>query len=120
VEVTVPARPFVVVGDARRIRQILLNLLTNAVKFGHGRPVDVRVGRENGRVQVEVHDRGPGIAPEDVPRIFEDFVQLGDHPATGTGLGLPIARRLAEMLGGALEVDSTPGAGSVFRLYLPG
>jgi PAS domain S-box-containing protein len=120
VSVEVPGRPFVVVGDARRIRQILLNLLTNAVKFGQGNPVQVIAQRCDGRVLVEVRDGGPGIAPEDVPRIFEDFVQLGDHPATGTGLGLPIARRLAEMLGGALEVVSTPGAGSSFRLFLPG
>jgi PAS domain S-box-containing protein len=120
VTVEVPSRPFVIVGDARRIRQILLNLLTNAVKFGEGHPVRVSVSHDEGRVRVEVRDRGPGIAPEDVSRIFEDFVQLGDHPATGTGLGLPIARRLAEMLGGSLEVESTPGAGSNFRLFLPG
>jgi PAS domain S-box-containing protein len=120
VDVQVPNRPVVVVGDARRIRQILLNLLTNAVKFGHGSPVQVKLARQDHRVLVEVRDRGPGIAPEDVPRIFEDFVQLGDHPSSGTGLGLPIARRLAEMLGGALEVESAPGAGAAFRLFLPG
>jgi len=120
VAVEVPARPFLVVGDARRIRQILLNLLSNAVKFGEGRPVDVRALRGEGRTLVEVRDRGPGISAEDVPRIFEDFVQLDEHSSSGTGLGLPIARRLAEMLGGSLEVSSTPGAGSTFRLLLPG
>ena len=119
VSVALPERPLAITGDARRIRQILLNLLSNAVKFGEGRPVEVAARRLAHRVVVEVRDRGPGIAPEDLPRIFEDFVQLGDHPSTGTGLGLPIARRLAEMMGGALEVESTQGVGSVFRLALP-
>jgi PAS domain S-box-containing protein len=120
VSVDVSERPFVIVGDSRRIRQILLNLLTNAVKFGQGRPVDVSARRDEGSVMIDVADRGPGIAAADVPRIFEDFVQLDEHSSTGTGLGLPIARRLAEMLGGSLGVSSTPGAGSTFRLVLPG
>jgi len=112
--------PVVVVGDGKRIRQILLNLLSNAIKFGAGRPIDVRCAPDaGGGVAISVTDHGPGIAPGDLPRIWEDFVQLGDGDDAGTGLGLPIARRLAELLGGALEVDSTPGAGSTFRLRLP-
>ncbi len=115
-----------VVTDPRRVRQILMNLLSNALKYGNGKPVWVRCGiSSDGAVMVEVTDGGEGIAPEDRHRIFEEFVQLGKDgfasPASreGTGLGLPISRRLANLLGGRLEVDSTPGVGSTFRLVLP-
>ncbi|HEX5727475.1 MAG TPA: ATP-binding protein [Longimicrobiaceae bacterium] len=119
-DVRVAWRPLVITGDARRTRQILLNLLSNALKFGRGRPVEVRCAPAAGGVEVTVTDHGPGIDPDDVPRIFEEFVQLrDDEPALGTGLGLPIARRLARLLGGALEVASQPGRGSTFRLFLP-
>jgi len=112
--------PVMVMGDGKRIRQILLNLLSNAVKFGAGRPVEVRCAAGgDGGVTISVADQGPGIAPGDLPRIWEDFVQLGDGDDAGTGLGLPIARRLAELLGGSLTAESTPGAGSTFRLRLP-
>jgi len=113
--------PVRIVSDPRRIRQILLNLLSNAIKFGDGKPVGVSIRtRENGGVDVEVTDRGPGIAPEDQEKIFQEFVQLGRTQLhEGTGLGLPISRRLAEMLHGSLEVQSTVGHGSAFRLYLP-
>ncbi|HEU0299035.1 MAG TPA: GAF domain-containing sensor histidine kinase [Longimicrobium sp.] len=112
-------RPLAVLGDARRVRQILLNLLSNAVKFGHGHPVEVRLAPAPGGVLLEVADHGPGIPPDDLERIFEEFVQVGE-PGVGTGLGLPIARRLAELQGGTLEVESHPGEGSTFRLFLPG
>ncbi|HZG42244.1 MAG TPA: PAS domain-containing sensor histidine kinase, partial [Longimicrobium sp.] len=111
-------RPLPATGDARRVRQILLNLLSNAVKFGHGHPVTVRGGRWEGGVFVEVTDHGPGIPPGDLERIFDDFVQLGE-PGVGTGLGLPLARRLAELQGGSLRVASGEGRGSTFRLELP-
>ncbi|MFL5384255.1 MAG: ATP-binding protein [Longimicrobiaceae bacterium] len=112
--------PVMVVGDGKRIRQILLNLLSNAVKFGAGRPITVRCAADGaGGVEISVADQGPGIAAGDLPRIWEDFVQLGDGDDAGTGLGLPIARRLAELLGGSLTAESTPGAGSTFRLRLP-
>lgn len=117
--VVMEARPLPVVGDARRVRQILLNLLSNAVKFGHGAPVKIRCAPAEGGITVEVSDHGPGIAPADLERIFDDFVQLGE-PGVGTGLGLPIARRLAELQGGTLRVESAPGRGSTFRLFLPG
>ena len=116
--VRVAQRPLVVTGDARRVRQILMNLLSNAVKFGHGHPVEVRLGPAPGGVLFEVADHGPGIPPGDLERIFEEFVQLGE-PGVGTGLGLPIARRLAELQGGTLDVCSRPGEGSTFRLFLP-
>jgi PAS domain S-box-containing protein len=116
--VRMESRPLPVVGDARRVRQILLNLLSNAVKFGHGRPVEIRCAPAADGITVEVTDHGPGIPPADLERIFDDFVQLGE-PGVGTGLGLPIARRLAELQGGTLRVHSEPGQGSTFRLFLP-
>jgi len=106
--------------DPRRVRQILLNLLSNAIKFGAGHPVCVQCETlPDGGIAVEVQDAGPGVAEADVPRIFEEFVQLGAGEKSGTGLGLPISRRLAELLGGTLKVRSKIGDGSVFRLELP-
>jgi PAS domain S-box-containing protein len=114
-------QPLQVVSDPRRLRQILLNLLSNAIKFGRGQPIAVRSrGTPDGGVVLEVKDQGEGIAPADKEKIFEEFVQLGRTQLTeGTGLGLPISRRLAEMMGGRLEVESTAGEGSIFRLVLP-
>ncbi len=113
--------PFTIVSDARRVRQILLNLLSNAIKFGGGKPVRVvSQRREGGGLRVEVVDQGDGIAPEDQEKIFDEFVQLEQpHSTQGTGLGLPISRRLAELLGGSLTVSSAPGEGSTFLLTLP-
>ncbi len=112
--------PLTVVTDPRRVRQILLNLLSNAVKFGEGSPIEVGWKRRpEGGVRVDVADHGRGIAPEDVPRIFDEFMQLESRQAGGTGLGLPISRRLAEVLGGSLEVRSAPRRGSTFCLTLP-
>ena len=75
--------------------------------------------RRDGGVCVEVVDEGIGIPPEEQERIFEEFVQLESENKPGTGLGLPISRRLAELLGGSLTVRSVPGEGSTFRLSLP-
>jgi PAS domain S-box-containing protein len=110
-----------IVSDARRVNQILLNLLSNAIKFGRGKPVDVAwQPDEEGNVAIEVTDQGPGIAAEDQEKIFLEFVQLDDgYASAGTGLGLPISRRLAQLLGGSLTVCSQPGHGSTFRLELP-
>jgi signal transduction histidine kinase len=124
--------------DPRRLRQILLNLLSNATKFGAGHPVVVHctmvphgaalpggAGRGGRRrtagdaVVVAVTDGGPGIAPADQERIFEEFVQLPGSTPGGTGLGLPISRRLAELLGGQLTLESAPGRGSTFAVTLP-
>ena len=113
--------PIRVVSDPRRVRQILLNLLSNAIKFGRGRPIRVLCSRTaDAGVQVEVIDQGEGISREDQERIFHEFVQLGKTQLQdGTGLGLPISRRLAELLSGELAVESSPGSGSTFRLRLP-
>jgi PAS domain S-box-containing protein len=113
--------PFTIVSDARRVRQIILNLLSNAIKFGGGKPVRVICTRgDNGGLRLEVIDQGQGISPEDQEKIFDEFVQLNQTQTTpGTGLGLPISRRLAELLGGTLTVSSTLDQGSAFRLVLP-
>jgi len=105
--------------DPRRLRQILLNLLSNAIKFGDGRPVRVCCAPAHGGVRIEVSDEGAGIPPEQHERIFEEFVQLPSATGGGTGLGLPISRRLARLLGGTLTVRSAPGDGSTFTLELP-
>ena len=115
-----------ILTDPLRLRQVLINLVSNAVKFGAGAPVFVNVrSRGAGGAEIEVVDNGPGIPNEDLGRIFDEFVQLardenGDSTGIdGTGLGLPIARRLARLLGGDIEVSSTVGVGSTFRLTLP-
>jgi signal transduction histidine kinase len=110
-----------VTTDPRRVRQILLNLLSNAIKFGSHKPIEV-VSCSDGKsgVVVEVTDHGDGIPPQDQERIFHEFVQLGKTQLQdGTGLGLPISRRLAELLQGTLSVKSKLGEGSTFRLGLP-
>jgi signal transduction histidine kinase len=112
--------PFNIVSDPRRVRQILLNLLSNAIKFGEGKPIRVACRQnENKGVEIEVMDQGVGIASDDIARIFEEFVQVTESKQPGTGLGLPISRRLAQLLDGTLIVCSTPGEGSTFRLVLP-
>jgi signal transduction histidine kinase len=111
-----------VVSDPRRVRQVLLNLLSNAIKFGGGaKAIEVRVANANGGgVTVSVTDHGVGIAPDDLPRIFDEFVQLSNSQQFGgTGLGLPISKRLAVILGGDLTAASTLGTGSTFTLTLP-
>jgi signal transduction histidine kinase len=112
--------PFNIVSDPRRVRQILLNLLSNAIKFGEGKPIQVVCKRnEDKGVELEVVDQGVGIAKDDIARIFEEFVQVSESKQPGTGLGLPISRRLAQLLDGSLTVHSMPGEGSAFRLTLP-
>ena len=109
-------------GDGGRIQQVLVNLLDNALKYGGGSRIDVRVDSVNGRVRLAVADAGPGILPADMERIFEKFFrsdpQLTRAPG-GTGLGLYIARELAERMGGTLTVESRPGEGATFVLELP-
>jgi two-component system, sensor histidine kinase len=112
--------PFTVVSDPRRVRQILLNLLSNAIKFGEGKPIRVVCKQNESKgVEIEVIDQGVGIANDDISRIFEEFVQVSESKQPGTGLGLPISRRLAQLLDGSLNVESVPGKGSTFRLTLP-
>ena len=109
-------------GDERRIRQVIFNLLSNAVKFTPaGGTVDVRAAQVDGKVRVSVVDTGPGIAPEDHERIFEEFQQTaaGAEQREGTGLGLALSKRLIELHGGRIWVDSELGKGSTFVFALP-
>ena len=113
----------IVRGDERRVRQVVFNLLSNAVKFTpSGGSVVVATERTDGEVQVSVADTGPGIAPVDRERIFEEFQQtdVGVKQREGTGLGLALSRRLVELHGGRLWVESEPGHGSRFVFTLPG
>ncbi len=111
---------FNIVSDPRRVRQVLLNLLSNAIKFGEGKPIRVLCKQTDAKgVEIDVVDLGVGIANDDISRIFEEFVQVSESKQPGTGLGLPISRRLAQLLDGSLTVVSTLGEGSAFRLILP-
>jgi len=117
----IDGNPKAIISDPRRVRQILLNLLSNAIKFGRGHPikVDLSLGAAD-HVEVAVTDHGEGIESDDLPRIFDEFVQLSNSQQLGgTGLGLPISKRLATLLGGELGVTSERGKGSTFRLMLP-
>jgi PAS domain S-box-containing protein len=115
--------PSVVIdSDVAKLRQILLNLLTNAVKFTERGSVTVSVERTDAAVLVRVRDTGVGIADADLDRIWEPFAQVDGaltRKSGGTGLGLPVSAGLASLLGGAIDVDSTPGQGSIFTLRLP-
>ena len=136
------AAPPQIETDGARVRRILTNLLTNAVKFTNEGSITVRIrhlaadGGEDGHgdnapppsppgpdgwLVIAVEDTGPGIPPEQLEAVFDDFVQVapGSDRESGTGLGLPISRRLARLLGGDLYVESTLGERSVFQLSLP-
>ena len=114
-------------GDAGRIRQILLNLVDNAVKFTERGQVVVAVeclqsDAQQARVRITVRDTGPGISDEDRARLFQRFSRLdtsNTRKVGGTGLGLAISQKLAELMGGNLDMHSTPGEGSTFWLELP-
>jgi len=108
-------------GDAERLRQVLGNLIDNAVKYSPaGEPVDVRLAAEDGSVRVSVQDRGPGISTDDQTLIFEKFGRVASGASKpGTGLGLYIARSITEAHGGSLTVASAPGRGATFTLTLP-
>jgi len=111
-----------VTGDERRIRQVIFNLLSNAVKFTpSGGLVDVSATQSNGEVRVSVADTGPGIAAEDLDRIFQEFQQTeeGARHQEGTGLGLALSKRFVEMHGGRIWCDSEVGRGSTFVFSLP-
>jgi signal transduction histidine kinase len=109
-------------GDERRVKQVLVNLLGNAVKFTPpGGRIAVRAWADEAGSHVAVADDGVGIAPEDQAAIFDDFAQVGDAALAreGTGLGLALARRLLELHGGAIAVESALGVGSTFTVTLP-
>lgn len=108
-------------GDRDRLRQVITNLIDNAVKYSPaGAAVDVEAFAENGKLRIEVRDRGPGVASEHHALIFEKFGRVsGEHAKPGTGLGLFIARSIAHAHGGTLQVHSAPDEGATFALVLP-
>ena len=122
-----PALPGTIVSDALRLRQILNNLIGNAIKFSAGLERSGRVSLRavadgDGKLRLQVSDNGIGIAPEKLARVFEPFEQAEGSTTRrygGTGLGLTICRRLAEALGGTIEIQSTPGVGTTIAAVLP-
>jgi signal transduction histidine kinase/HAMP domain-containing protein len=109
-------------GDARRLTQVLLNLVGNAIKFTDQGKVEIRARQQGDRFKISVVDTGPGIAKADQAKIFEEFQQV-DNTSTrkkgGTGLGLSISRKIVELHGGYIAVESEPGKGSNFKITIP-
>ena len=109
-------------GDARRLTQVLLNLVGNAIKFTDEGKVEIRARQQGDRFKISVVDTGPGIAPADQAKIFEEFQQV-DNTSTrkkgGTGLGLSISRKIVELHGGRITVESDVGKGSNFKITIP-
>ena len=109
-------------SDPQKVRQIVINLLANAVKFTNGGSVRLAARTYEDRVAFDVADTGPGIAGEHLERVFDAFWQVDQRitrKAGGTGLGLSVARQLARLLGGDVSVRSTMGQGSSFTVDLP-
>jgi len=112
-----------ITADARSVRLILLHLLTNALKFTDRGSVSVVVRQDGDTALLRVSDTGIGIDERDQRRLFDDFVQLRQREGrlpSGTGLGLALVRRLVDLSGGTIDVESTEGAGSTFTVRLPG
>lgn len=117
-----PGNTLAVRADRRRLRQIVSNLLSNAIKYNQpGGWVRVHAQAAGAEVELAVTDSGPGLDEAQRARLFQPFERLGAQhgPVAGTGLGLALSRQLAEAMGGTIEVDSTPGVGSTFRVRLP-
>ncbi|MCE5217520.1 PAS domain S-box protein [bacterium] len=121
-QVHMPDDPPVVLADERRIKQILFNLLTNAIRYApEGTAVDISVESDADFARMSVTDRGAGIPPELHGAIFQEFVQVGrqEDQLGGAGLGLPLSRNLVELHGGEIGVESMPGAGATFWFSVP-
>jgi two-component system OmpR family sensor kinase len=113
--------PLWVNGEREQLERVVRNLLDNAVHYSQGR-IEVQVRRDDGGVLVEVADHGVGIAPEDVPRVFDRFFRADSsrtRKTGGSGLGLAIVRALVEQHGGSVRCSSQPGQGSIFTLRFP-
>ena len=114
--------PLAVRADRRRLLQVLSNLLSNAIKYNRGGGW-VRLDAQHAGIEVElsIADSGPGLDAAQRARLFQPFERLGAQrgPVAGTGLGLALSRQLVEAMGGRVAVDSEPGQGAVFRVWLP-
>ena len=123
IELVVDERPGPALADEGVATGVLTNLLSNALKYADaGSPIEVVIGVADGNVLTSVVDHGPGIPRSDQGRVFDKFTRLGDHltrPQQGVGLGLYIARRSVEQLGGQIWVEATPGGGATFTFTLP-
>lgn len=120
VELRAPDEPLVGEWDAMRLEQVVSNLVTNAMKYGAGKPIEVTLAGDDKRATLRVRDHGIGIAPEDRDRIFERFERaVSVRHYGGFGIGLWIVREIVQALGGTIQVDSTPGEGSTFTVTLP-
>jgi signal transduction histidine kinase len=121
-KVEVPARLPSGHGDGRRLMQVLINLVGNAIKFTDAGEVAIKAEVNDGAFYVSVRDTGPGISAADQTKLFQEF-QQADNAITkkkgGTGLGLAISKRIIEMHGGRIWVESQPGRGSTFAFTLP-
>jgi len=111
-----------VLADPERVEQILINLLGNALQYTSEGSITVRTWDESDQVWIAVTDTGKGIAPEELPHVFERFWRSDrsrDRHSGGTGIGLAISRRLVELQGGSIDVESQFNQGSTFRFSLP-
>jgi len=112
--------PILARGDSFRIEQVLINLLSNAVKYGQEKPIRVRLGKQSGMVYFSVSDQGIGISPEKQSLVFDRFERaISSRNISGLGLGLFISRRIVEMHGGTIGVQSELGEGATFTVELP-
>jgi signal transduction histidine kinase len=120
--VDLPEAPLLVATDGAKFRQILVNLLGNAVKFTASGEVRISLAEEERSIVLRVRDTGKGVTPEEAERLFDSFWQAGAPSAAqsrGTGLGLAITRQLAQLMGGDVSVESVPGKGSTFSVWMP-
>ena len=111
-----------ITNDRRRVEQVLINLVNNAIKFTERGEVSINCQLRNGWLETSVHDTGIGIHPEDLGRLFKPFQQIDTGLARGhegTGLGLAICKRLITAMGGEISVESQWGVGSIFKFTLP-
>jgi hypothetical protein len=122
-QVELSPEPYPILTDKRRMEQIILNLLTNAVKFTERGTVKVSCAPIGNGVRISVSDTGVGIEEKDMPVLYKPFQQIDSglsRKHEGTGLGLSICKRIIDIMGGSIDVQSTPGVGSVFTVMIPG
>jgi signal transduction histidine kinase len=114
-----PDSTVIVSVDTDKLTQVLINLIGNAIKFTNKGDIVIRIIDLQDEVQVEIQDTGPGMAKDEIPKIFDKFVRVVSEKKEGTGLGLPIAKDIVELHNGRIRVESDPGKGSNFIFNLP-